>query len=184
MLRFLRPNAFRDRIAPASESAPEGASFPARGRLALTAGFIIAASGAILIGPNLGTVLAGSDDHAAFWRAENARKATQRQAAAPAVRQPARAVKAVSTPSNFPRVDGNTQKARDTDRMQILVDELKDEEGKLANLRQAFNNGQPARRGDETNEDTYRERVANLRDDLNRTEKNIEALKREIGKLK
>jgi len=104
--------------------------------------------------------------------------------ASPPARQPARAVKAVSTPSNFPRVDGNTQKARDTDRMQILVDELKDEEGKLANLRQAFNNGQPARRGDETNEDTYRERVANLRDDLNRTEKNIEALKREIGKLK
>ncbi len=37
-----------------------------------------------------------------------------------------------SSPPEFPRVDESTQKARDNDRKQILLDELKGEEQKLA----------------------------------------------------
>jgi hypothetical protein len=89
-----------------------------------------------------------------------------------------------SSPADFPKVDGNTQKARDTDRRQILQDEMKSEEQKLASLKREYNNGEPERRGDERNYAKYQERVALMKEDIERTEKNIEALKREIGNLK
>ena len=89
-----------------------------------------------------------------------------------------------TSPSDFPKIDSSTQKARDTDRMQILAEEMKVEERKLAALKQEFNSGEPERRGDERNYAKYQERVASLKDDVSRTEKNIEALKREIGNLK
>ena len=92
--------------------------------------------------------------------------------------------KPASSPSDFPKVDSGTQKARDTDRRQILLDEMKSEEQKLANLRKEYNNGEPERRGDERNFAKYQERVALMKEDIERTEKNIEALKREIGNLK
>lgn len=89
-----------------------------------------------------------------------------------------------TSPAEFPKVDSATQKARDTDRRQILVDEMRIEEQKLAELKKDFNNGEPERRGDERNYAKYQERLALMKDDLSRTEKNIEALKREIGNLK
>ena len=98
--------------------------------------------------------------------------------------QTAAAKTGTSTPSDFPKVDSDTQKARDSDRKQILLDEMKTEEQKLANLKKEFNNGEPERRGDERNFAKYQERVASMKDDIGRTEKNIEALKRELGNLK
>lgn len=98
--------------------------------------------------------------------------------------QPASAKAGASAPSDFPKVDNGTQKARDDDRKQILLDELKNEEKKLASLKQEYNNGEPERRGDERNYAKYQERVAAMKEDIARTEKNIEALKREIGNLK
>ncbi len=94
------------------------------------------------------------------------------------------AAKSAASPSDFPKVDGDTQKARDNDRRQILLDEMKSEEQKLANLKREYNSGEPERRGDERNFARYQERVAAMKDDIGRTEKNIEALKREIGNLK
>lgn len=94
------------------------------------------------------------------------------------------AAKPASSPSDFPKVDSGTQKVRDSDRRQILLDEMKLEEQKLANLKKDFNNGEPERRGDERNYAKYQERVAVMKEDIDRTEKNIEALKREIGNLK
>ncbi|MES2535862.1 MAG: DUF4124 domain-containing protein [Pseudomonadota bacterium] len=100
------------------------------------------------------------------------------------VMQTAAAKTSISTPPEFPKVDSSTQKARDNDRMQILMDEMKSEEKKLAGLKKEFNNGEPERRGDERNYAKYQERVVVLKEDVNRSEKNIEALKREIGNLK
>ncbi|HEV7619550.1 MAG TPA: DUF4124 domain-containing protein [Burkholderiaceae bacterium] len=94
------------------------------------------------------------------------------------------AARASASPSDFPRIDSSTQKARDNDRMQILLDEMKTEEKKLAELKKEFNNGEPERQGNERNYVKYQERVASMKEDINRTEKNIEALKREIGNLK
>lgn len=84
----------------------------------------------------------------------------------------------------FPKVDSTTQKARDNDRRQILADELKNEEQKLAALKKDFNNGEPERQGGERNYAKYQERVGSMKTDLERTEKNVDALKREIANLK
>lgn len=91
---------------------------------------------------------------------------------------------ASAKPSDFPRVNDTVQKARDSDRKQILQDEMRTEEQKLAAIRAEYNNGEPERRGDERNYAKYQERTAALKDDLARTEKNVEALKRELGNLK
>jgi hypothetical protein len=42
--------------------------------------------------------------------------------------QTAAAKPSINTPSEFPKVDSGTQKARDNDRMQILMGEMKSEE--------------------------------------------------------
>jgi hypothetical protein len=89
-----------------------------------------------------------------------------------------------ASPSDFPKVDNTVQKARDSDRRQILLDEMKTEEQKLADIRREYNNGEPERRGDERNYAKYQERTATLKDDLARSEKNVEALKRELNNLK
>lgn len=94
------------------------------------------------------------------------------------------AAKSASSPADFPKVDGGTQKARDNDRRQILLDELKNEEQKLSVLQKEFNNGEPERRGEERNFAKYQDRVNLMKEDLARTEKNVEALKREISNLK
>lgn len=93
-------------------------------------------------------------------------------------------VKSTAAPPDFPKIDSSVQKTRDNDRRQILLDEMKSEEAKLARLKQDFNNGEPERRGDERNYAKYQERVAAMKDDIGRAEKNVEALKRELGNLK
>ncbi len=94
------------------------------------------------------------------------------------------AAKPSAVPADFPKIDGTTQKARDNDRKQILLDEMKREEQKLADLKKEYNNGEPERQGNERNYAKYQERVGAMKDDIGRSEKNIEALKRELGNLK
>ncbi|MGB6055586.1 MAG: DUF4124 domain-containing protein [Burkholderiaceae bacterium] len=105
--------------------------------------------------------------------------------AAPVKRPPVQAAAArPAVPSDFPTVDGATQKARDNDRRQILLDEMKREEQKLAELKKEYNDGEPERQGNERNYAKYQERVASMKSDIERSEKNVEALKRELGNLK
>ena len=104
--------------------------------------------------------------------------APRRQAGPPRNASPAAA------PGDFPRVDSAEQRARDADRRGILEEELKNEQQKLAELRKDFNGGEPERRGDERNYAKYQERVAALRDSISRSEKNIDALKREIANIR
>jgi hypothetical protein len=103
-----------------------------------------------------------------------------------AAQRPRSAVQAPAPagPMAFPRVDSAEQKARDADRRQILQDELTGEQARLAELRREYNNGEPERRGDERNYAKYQERVAGLKDSITRAEKNVEALKREIGNIR
>jgi predicted RNase H-like nuclease (RuvC/YqgF family) len=81
-------------------------------------------------------------------------------------------------------VDSAEQRARDADRRAILDEELRTELQKLAALRLEYNNGVPERRGDERNYAKYQERTAALRDSISRSEKNVDALKREIANIK
>lgn len=108
-------------------------------------------------------------------------------APAPVARQgsPAgNAAAAAPSPSDFPRVDTGQQRARDNDRREILNEELRAEEQKLAEQRREFNNGEPPRNGNERNYAKYQERVGQMREDIGRTERNIEALRREIGNIR
>ena len=107
----------------------------------------------------------------------------KRQDSAARPRAAAPATPAV-TPGDFPRVDSSEQKARDADRRQILMDELNGEQSKLNELKKEFNSGEPERRGDERNYAKYQERVAAMKDSINRSEKNVEALKREISNIR
>ena len=75
------------------------------------------------------------------------------------------------------------QRARDDDRREILNDELRSEEKKLADLRRDFNGGEPERQGGEQNYAKYQERVAQMKDNIGRAEKNIDALRREIANI-
>ena len=109
--------------------------------------------------------------------------ASSRTPAAVNMRQGA-ARPAPATPANFPRVDSAAQRARDDDRRAILDEELRAEEKKLADLRRDFNNGEPERQGNERNYAKYQERVAQMREDIGRAEKNVEAIKREIANIR
>ena len=94
------------------------------------------------------------------------------------------AARSTASPPDFPRIDIATQRGRDNDRRQILLNEMKTEAGKLDGLKKDFNNGEPERQGNERNYAKYQERVALMKEDINRAEKNIEALKREMANLK
>jgi hypothetical protein len=83
---------------------------------------------------------------------------------------------------NTPRVDPADQKARDSDRKQIIAAELKKEESALAALKAEYNEGEPERRGDEKNFQKYLDRAAELKASIARKENDIAALKREIAK--
>jgi hypothetical protein len=114
-------------------------------------------------------------------------KALDIPGAIPAPRSRGSAAKAaapVTTPADFPRVDNAQQKARDSDRRAILLDELKSDEARLAQLRIEYKAGQPERQGDERNIAKYQERVKLMGDNIARAEKNVEALRREIANIK
>lgn len=91
---------------------------------------------------------------------------------------------AAAAPSNFPRVDPDTQRRRDDQRRQILADELKSEERALEQAKVALKEGEGVRLGGERNYQKYLDRVQALKDNVTQHEKNVQALKKELGQLK
>lgn len=87
------------------------------------------------------------------------------------------------SPASFPRVDSQTQKARDGDRRRILEDELGAEEARLQSLLGEYRNGAPERLASDRSNAGYQDRVAKMAADLQRTENNIASLKRELALL-
>lgn len=95
------------------------------------------------------------------------------------------------TPAEFPRVDGATQKQRDTKRQQILEDELANERKALEQAKQAYAEG-------EANPEVYRtkdgkimrnvpkfdEKMQSLRSNVELHEKNIQLLEKELAGIK
>jgi lambda repressor-like predicted transcriptional regulator len=80
-------------------------------------------------------------------------------------------------------VDPGEQRARDSDRKQILASELKKEEASLAALQAEYNNGEPERLGGEKNYQKYLDRTAELKAAIARKGNDLAALKRELAKL-
>jgi hypothetical protein len=110
--------------------------------------------------------------------------APPQQRSAPPARAASAPAAGSAAPASFPRVSSSEQRARDDDRRDILNEELRSEEKKLGDLRRDFNNGEPERQGNEKNYAKYQARVAQMRDDISRSERNIEALKREIASIR
>jgi hypothetical protein len=92
---------------------------------------------------------------------------------------------AASAPVGFPRVDAETQKGRDDLRRKVLADELAAEEKYMAESRSAYENGAPAPLPEEkADAEKYRQRISRLREAVRLHERNIEALKKELGAVR
>jgi len=83
------------------------------------------------------------------------------------------------TPEDFPRVDGATQRGRDDTRRKILQDELSTEGRLLEESRKNLKEG-------EANRDVVKdkEKFKTLTEQVDLHQKNIDALKTELSKLK
>ncbi len=81
------------------------------------------------------------------------------------------------------KIEPSAQRQRDADAKRILGDELKREEDKLVALKRDYNNGEPERRGEERNYQTYLDRVAGMKASITRVEGDIAAIKRELAKI-
>lgn len=91
---------------------------------------------------------------------------------------------ATSTPSHFPKVDDSTQKTRDNDRRKILEQELANEEKLLDTAKKDLAEQEAVRQGDEKNYQKYLDRIQRYKDSVRLHERNIEAIRKEIGNLK
>jgi hypothetical protein len=94
-------------------------------------------------------------------------------------------------PDNFPRVNSDTQDRRDDTRRKILEDELATEQKALEEAQARLKEGQETPEVFKTqNGQTFRnvakydEKVAKLQEEVTAHEKNVEALKSELGNLK
>jgi hypothetical protein len=97
--------------------------------------------------------------------------------AAPAARPPA----AGPSPAGFPKVDPATQKARDGARRRILEDELSAEEKALTQAKAQLAEQESIRTGDERNYQRVLDRLQPYKDEIERHQKNVEALRKELG---
>ncbi len=88
------------------------------------------------------------------------------------------------TPANFPRVDNDTQKRRDDDRRTILETELGNERKLLDAARKELTEQEGVRLGDEKNYQKYLDRIQSYKDKVALHERNIEALNKELAKLR
>lgn len=92
----------------------------------------------------------------------------------PTMAPPARAR---ATPDDFPKVDNATQRGRDGTRRKILQDELSTES-------QLLDESKKNLKADESNRDVPKDKLKTLAEQVDLHQKNIDALKTELSKLK
>ncbi|MDX9737951.1 MAG: DUF4124 domain-containing protein, partial [Azonexus sp.] len=80
------------------------------------------------------------------------------------------------TPASFPRVQDDTQKARDSDRRHILEQELSGEQKRLDQAKKDLAD-QEARRATPEQLGPYRDRIT-------QHERNLQAIQKELGNLR
>ena len=96
----------------------------------------------------------------------------------------ARAAKATPSPAGFPKVDPATQKTRDDSRRRILGEELSNEEKALAQAKAELTQQESIRSGNEKNYQRVLDRLQPYKENIERHEKNVAALKRELNNFK
>lgn len=100
---------------------------------------------------------------------------------APAKRSPSASQ---PTPANFPRVSPDAQRARDGTRREVLEKELATEEGALAEAEKALAEQDGRYHGAERRLPVVQNRIQPLRENVELHQRNIDALKKELGNLK
>jgi hypothetical protein len=95
-----------------------------------------------------------------------------------------RSAAATPTPPNFPRVDKDTQKSRDDGRRRILEDELNTEQKGLSDARSKLAEQEGVRNADEKNYQRVIDRLKPYQDAVERHERNVSALMRELAALR
>lgn len=93
-------------------------------------------------------------------------------------------VAAPPSPAGFPKVTEDTQKARDNDRRRILEQELAAEQKGLEAAKKDLADQEAIRTGDERNYQRVLDRLQPYKDRVAQHERNIEAIKKEIGNLR
>lgn len=90
-----------------------------------------------------------------------------------------------TTPRNgADKVDSAAQKARDADARAILEAELRKAEARVAELQAEYANGEPPKLGPEfRNHQTYLNRVAEIKERLDRATADVEGIQRELARL-
>lgn len=91
---------------------------------------------------------------------------------------------AAPSPSGFPKVDPATQRTRDDARRRILVDELSNEEKALQQAKAELGQQESVRSGNEKNYQRVLDRLQPYKDEVERHEKNVAALKKELDNVK
>lgn len=97
---------------------------------------------------------------------------------------PPRARPSTPTPEGFPKVSGEAQKSRDTDRRRILDEELAAERKNLDDAKRALAEQESIREGGERNYQRVLDRLKPFQDKVQLHERNVEALQRELGNLR
>lgn len=120
-------------------------------------------------------------------------KCTAMDLGTPATVAAPRAATKTPTPTSFPKVDDSTQKARDTDRQRILDNELAAEQRSLDEAKKALaeqeaiilpNERMQFKGGGGISGGKVDERMQPYRDRVALHERNIEAIQKEISKLR
>lgn len=88
------------------------------------------------------------------------------------------------SPANFPKVDSETQRSRDSNRKRILQDELANEQTLLNDTKKALSDAENTKTAEEkANPSKYLERIGRLRENVVMHEKNIAALQKELSRV-
>lgn len=86
--------------------------------------------------------------------------------------------------ASFPRVSTGTQRERDLTRRQVLEGELNTEQSALIEARQALAQQEAVRNGNEQNYQKVLERLQPYKAEVERRERNVEAISKEISGLR
>ena len=95
-----------------------------------------------------------------------------------------RSAAASPSPAGFPKVDAATQRNRDESRRRILEEELNGEEKALAQAKAELTQQEGIRTGDEKNYQRVLDRLQKYKDEVERHQKNVEALRKELSNTK
>ncbi len=88
------------------------------------------------------------------------------------------------SPASFPKVQEDTQKARDTDRKRILEQEMAGEQRNLEQAKKELAEQEATRSGDERNYQRVLDRLQPYKDRVAQHERNIQQIQRELSNLR